>query len=146
MKKIAFILFFYSLQVLADNVRPTCPDYDMFEVIVKNNTTSDCVVIQQELRHGYLPRTTQFFSLASNEEKKVSTLYSFLFEGPDMALSYQCGADKFVTIVSARDGLFSPTRYVKGLVSNAADMDAVFTAEQGSCEDNKPARIRWSLY
>ncbi|MCR9192343.1 MAG: hypothetical protein NXI01_06745 [Gammaproteobacteria bacterium] len=146
MKKIAFILFFYSLQVLADDVRPTCPDYEMFEVIVKNNTTSDCVVVQEDLRHGYLPRITQFFSLKSNEEKKVSILYNLVVEGPDMALSYQCGTDKFVTIVSARDGLFAPTRYVKGLVSSAANMDAVFTAEQGSCEDNKPARIRWSLY
>lgn len=146
MKKIAILLFFYAVQALADNTKPTCPDWRSFDIVVKNNTQSDCVVIQQTLRRGYLEETLHPLSLKLNEEKKVFKIRDFAFQGSDMVLTYQCGVDKFATIESERDIWAANNKYVKGWIWSIAGMDASYTAEYGDCEENQPAKIVWTLH
>lgn len=85
-------------------------------------------------------------SLKPNEEKEVFKLEDFSFQGSDMVLTYQCSVNKFVTIESERDVWASDNKYVKGWTWSVANMDASFTAEYGSCKENKPAKILWTLY
>ncbi len=149
MKKIALLLFVYSLQVWADNPpppSPSCPDWRTFYIYVKNNTKSDCWIIQQTLRRGYMKEVIHPLSLKPNEEKEVFKLEDFSFQGSDMVLTYQCGVNKFVTIESERDIWASDNKYVKGWTWSVANIDASFTAEYGSCKENKPAKILWTLY
>ncbi len=146
MKKIALILFCYTAQVLASATQPECPDARMFEIFVKNNTEAVCTVTQQILRRGYLEDIVHPLSLQPNEEKRMVKVQDFPFQGSDMVLSYQCGADKFVTIESEHDIWAGDSHYVKGWIWSVANMDAGFTFEHQSCPHNKPGKILWTLY
>lgn len=145
MKKLVLILLCCTLQALADDKPPSCPNYRFFEISVKNNTDSVCTIMQETLRRGYLEKTFFPTSIKPKEEKQIIIVRDYAFQGSDLVLSYQCGDDKFVTIESERDIWAEDQKYVKGWIWSAAGMDASYTTSYGSCETNQSGKIVWAF-
>lgn len=144
MKK-ALIPLLIMTQVYATSAQSSCPDYRTFNVYVKNNTSFECVFTKQILRRGILKSFDTFSSLRPNEEKNIMTIEDFTYQGSDVVVTYQCG-DNYVTFESERDVWASDSKYVKGWIWSATNMNALFTSSYGNCEENKSAQINWILY
>ena len=125
---------------------PRCPDYRTFEIYIQNHTKSQCTIIQQHLRRGYLQKTFFPTHVLPNEKKQVFTIEDYTFQGSDLVLTYDCGHNKMVTVESERDIWAGDDVYVKGWIWSVAGMNASYDIMHlGSCDENKPAKIVWTL-
>ena len=146
MKKLSSILICYTLNALADSPPPSCPNYRLFEVSVRNNTSSPCTIIDQTMRRGYLDKIFYPLSIRPQEERKVIRIRDYVFQGSDVVLSYQCGDNKFATIESERDTWAGDSKYVKGWIWSLAGMNVSYSTHFGDCEDNQSANMVWTFY
>lgn len=144
MKK-ALISLLVATHLCATSAQSACPDYRNFNVYVKNNTASECVFIKQIIRRGILKSFDTSPSLRPNEEKNIMTIKDFTYQGSDVVITYECG-NSTATLESERDVWASDSQYVKGWIWNTNNINAMFTASYGECEENKPAQINWILY
>ncbi len=147
----AFACDFFSCQYLLD-------------IIIKNNTNSECHLIQHKINSGRFGADLVFdkelahiSTIAAGQKSKAFRFYDDVYYRHHVVLTYQCGDDKFITLDSTRNayaGITMPllgmwTVVINGLVTSASNMDASYESDIGSCTRlNPPARpgsITWTL-
>ena len=140
-EKIICILLCSALQAFADNLSK-CPEALLFEVSIKNNTSSSCTVIQQTVRRGYLEKNYAT-TILSQDEQPVISIRDFTFQGSDVVLSYQCGDNQFATIESEHNIWAMNQNDIKGWIWSLTGIDASYETQRSSCD--QPTKIVWTL-
>jgi len=168
MKKLLGLLLIFATSITFACKACECP-YKFF-IVLKNATTSNCHVIQHDIKLGTLyPNDASETILPAQESPPYDIGILFRFAAPsffskskitalgaDSVMSVQCGEDKFVTFESKKDcsmdkdGSFSLKEFaITGTVLALANMDATYTQSQGDCTNKaspQPGTIYWTLY
>ncbi len=154
-KYMALVLCISSSLGYAYVPRNLCPY--LLNVIIQNDTGTDCHLIQQTINQGNtrsteLPLTVLAMqkSPAYTFETEVGTPLPGFSEDIDVTLTYQCGDDKVVTFDSKKTvvkGFLYHAYSITGLVTSISNIDADYTATKGNCSGYPPNvdSITWML-
>jgi hypothetical protein len=124
----------------------------LLDIIIVNTTKTNCVMIGQNVKSGLIYSKNLPLTIpADQQSERYSVEYDLDNYQTAVSLSFQCGADKFVTFSSQRNieqGFWSNTESVVGTVISAANLDASYVAKEASCKASTPTptTIYWTLH
>ena len=126
----------------------TCDCNGLLDIIIKNNTSSDCYIIQQTVTKGMgWPGRDSAFKIIAGQ---TNIPYSFFGGEKNISLTVPCGDDKFATFLSAsfKDAQ-SHEDAITGSVVSLSNIDAIYTTTAATCTNlvgvHKPSAINWTL-
>lgn len=146
-KHIIWLLIFASSTVFACT---ECECKASLDIIIKNDTPSDCYIIQQATTDAILlPEKNAVFKITAGQ---TNTPLSFLGKkDKNITLVMQCGDEKFLTFTSVTlENKQSKEMAITGSVVSSSNMRATYTTTMANCSKSnidplKPSAIHWTL-
>ncbi len=125
-----------------------CPD--LFDIVVFNNTGSDCSLVGSSIENGEFYSKTLPLKIIVGLSESYRFIYDQSSGQTSATLSFQCGSDKFTTFRSERllEGIFQVTEKDKGEVTAFSNLDPVYTIKKSTCNKSPytPSAIYWTLH
>ncbi len=115
-------------------------------LMISNNTTETCQLIQKDVKYGKISSSTQVPVLISPGNSSFPFEMQQLFYGPAIVLTYQCGNDHTITFESQQDYCFFSAGNINATVYSAQSMSAKYQKDTGSSFWDRHGTINWTLY
>ncbi len=154
-KKIALVLCISSSLAYATIPRSLCPY--LLDVIIQNDTGTDCHLIQQTMNTGNTRSTDLPLTIPATQKSPPYTFETEIgmplpgaTEEISVTLTYQCGNDKIVTFDSKKiitKGFLYKTSSITGLATSLSGIDADYITTKSRCSAYPPSpdTIVWML-
>jgi len=127
----------------------TCNCKYLLNITIENKTSSVCYLTQQEITDGIAYSKSLPLKILVGETTTPYSIEEYNnINRTNVTLSFQCGDDKFATIISKRTvnrGYFSNTEIIDSLASSLSNMDATYVSTLSNCKKSKPAAVHWTL-
>lgn len=121
----------------------------LFDIIVFNNTDSDCTLEDSSIESGMFYSKHLPIKIITGLSESYQFMYDSHSKQTSATLSFQCGNDKFTTFRSERlvEGVFRLVEKDKGDVTAMSNLDPVFTIKKSTCDKAPytPSAIYWTL-
>lgn len=114
-------------------------------IVIANNGNETCYLTNANLKYGYLDQNSGI------PQQVYPNSYSQPFEmrqsffGPEVALTYQCGQDKQITVDSMQNYCLFYGGKISGQAYNSYRMGAEYTMSEGSFW-GRHGEITWYLH
>lgn len=148
MKKFSFIamlgaLLFWGQTASADEINNECTK---LSVLLVNTTHNTCKLLHQNLIHGYIINTSHVPGyIPAGTTAPELDLMQGLINGPEIELTYQCGDTKKITLRTKQNYCFIGAGSVAGRIMDRQNMDAEYSAKEGSWFWGQHGTISWAL-
>jgi hypothetical protein len=144
MKRLVLFVFLVcsAVNVLADSPPNRC---QFLSLMISNNTKETCRLIDRELKHGKMSSSTQVPALIMPGNSSYPFEMMQLFYGPDIVLTYECGAGNVVTFESIQRLCVLKHGPIYGSVLYSQNLHAKQTKEPGSYIWGQHGSINWTI-
>lgn len=132
-----------NLQEVADAPPNNCV---YLSVMINNNTKTTCELVNKEVIYGRMSSSTQVPVLIPPGTSSYPFEMRQVLYGPDIVLTYECGAGRKITIESQQDFCALNSGEVSGKILFATNLSARSIRDRGSYFWNRHGSISWTLY
>jgi len=138
---IRFFLIGFSMFMASQSYAENC---EFLHVIITNSTNNECILTSQEINQGIMI-TEAPQSIVPNKTSEF-TMFTGVTNGPEITLSYQCGAE-IITFISKQNLCFVMAGDIAGYILPPlpVGITADFTTKPGSYSKVLPGRISWKI-
>jgi hypothetical protein len=115
-------------------------------ILLVNTTQNTCKLLHQNLIHGFIVNMSHVpgFIPAGTTAPELDLEQGY-FGGPEIELTYQCGDNKKITLHSKQNFCFMAAGGVVGHVGDRQNMDAEYSAKEGSWFWGQHGTLSWAL-
>jgi hypothetical protein len=142
MKKMSMVvlgvLFLWGQAAFAD-------DCGALSILVINTTQSTCKLTNHNLMHGYIVNSSHIptYIPAGTTAPALDLVQGIA--GPEIEMTYQCGDDKTISLYTKQNYCFLSAGSITGRILNKQNMDAEYTAREGSGFWGQHGTLSWVL-
>lgn len=136
-------LFFWGQTAFADDYPPN--ECGTLSILIVNTTQSTCKLLHQNLIHGYIINASHIptFIPAGTTAPALDLVQGF--GGPEIEMTYQCGDNKKISLYSKQNFCFLAAGSVIGRILDKQNMDAEYSAREGSYFWSQHGTLSWAL-
>lgn len=116
------------------------------KITIKNDTPFTCYLVELKFKHGETQDTNHLpLMIASGMVTPSFDIHEWGSYGPNLALKYDCGEGRTVTLRSTQPLCRSSKGSTTGQVESAQGISATYDALDSSYWSRLPGKIHWVL-
>lgn len=142
---IASLFFLFNSHIFANTQSDQPNNCVYLSILISNNTKTTCQLIDSQVLYGRLSSSTQPPVLIPPGTSSYPFEMRQLIYGPDIILTYECGAGHRVSIESQQDLCVMESGEITGKVLFSSDLSAKKIKNRGSYLWSRHGSIAWTL-